>query len=168
MSMSHVYQPLLVRALVDAGGVATVRQLAQVFLVQDESQLLYYEKRIKEMPLKVLKRHEVIASDGRVVSLNTNNLTLVQKAHIRMICEQKLQSFVQKRGIGIWDYRLLDDDPIPDSLRFLVLKAAGGRCQLCGILAKERPIDVDHSVPRSRGGEELSNLQALCSKCNRS
>jgi ATP adenylyltransferase len=169
ISMSHVYQPLLVRALVDAGGVATVRQLAQVFLVQDESQLLYYEKRIKEMPLKVLKRHEVIASDGRVVSLNANNLTLVQKAHIRMICEQKLQSFVQKLGIGIWDYRLLDDDPIPDSLRFLVLKAAGGRCQLCGILAKERPIDVDHTVPRSRGGKaELTNLQALCSKCNRS
>src|ERR1039457_4782062 len=62
MSMSHVYQPLLVRALVDAGGVATVRQLAQVFLVQDDSQLLYYEKRIKEMPLKVLRRHEVCAA----------------------------------------------------------------------------------------------------------
>jgi hypothetical protein len=27
----------------------------------------------------------------------------------------------------------LDEEPIPDSLRFLVLKAAGGRCQLCGI-----------------------------------
>jgi ATP adenylyltransferase len=67
MSMSHVYQPLLVRALVDAGGTATVRQLAQAFLVQDESQLLYYEKRIKEMPLKVLKRHEVITSDGQLV-----------------------------------------------------------------------------------------------------
>lgn len=64
MSMSHVYQPLLVRALVDAGGVATIRQLAQVFLAQDESQLLYYEKRIREMPLKVLKGHEVITSDG--------------------------------------------------------------------------------------------------------
>jgi len=38
MSMSHVYQPLLVRALVDAGGTATVRQLGQAFLVQDESQ----------------------------------------------------------------------------------------------------------------------------------
>jgi diadenosine tetraphosphate (Ap4A) HIT family hydrolase len=169
MSMSHVYQPLLVRALVDAGGVATVRQLAQVFLVQDESQLLYYEERIKEMPLKVLKRHAVIASDGQLVSLNAKNLTLEQKAHIRMICEQRLQSFVQKRGIGIWDYRLLDEEPIPDSLRFLVLKAAGGRCQLCGISAKERPIDVDHIIPRSRGGKtELANLQALCSKCNRS
>jgi diadenosine tetraphosphate (Ap4A) HIT family hydrolase/5-methylcytosine-specific restriction endonuclease McrA len=169
MSMSHVYQPLLVRALVDAGGVATVRQLAQVFLAQDESQLLYYEKRIKEMPLKVLKRHEVITSDGQLVSLSAKQLTLQQKAHIRMVCEQKLQSFVQKRGISIWDYRLLDEEPIPDSLRFLVLKAAGARCQLCGITAKERPLDVDHIIPRSRGGKtELANLQALCSKCNRS
>lgn len=169
MSMSHVYQPLLVRALVDAGGVATVRQLAHVFLAQDESQLLYYEKRIREMPLKVLKRHAVITSDGQLVSLNVNILTLQQKAHIRMVCEQRLQSFVQKRGIGIWDYRLLDEEPIPDSLRFLVLKAAGGRCELCGISVKDRPLDVDHIIPRSRGGKtELANLQALCSKCNRS
>ena len=169
MSMSHVYQPLLIRALVDAGGVATVRQLAQIFLSQDESQLLYYEKRIKEMPLKVLKRHAVVASDGLLVSLSAKGLTLEQKAHIRMICEQKLQSFVRKRGIGIWDYRLLDEEPIPDSLRYLVLKAAGGRCQLCGVSAKKRPLDVDHIIPRSRGGKtELANLQALCSKCNRS
>ena len=27
MSMSHVYQPVLIRALVDAGGTATIRQL---------------------------------------------------------------------------------------------------------------------------------------------
>jgi len=66
--------------------------------------------------------------------------------------------------------RLLDEEPIPDSLRYLVLKAAGGRCcQLCGIAVKERPLDVDHIIPRSRGGNtELANLQALCSKCNRS
>ncbi len=167
--MSHVYQPLLVRALIDAGGAATLRQLAQVFLSQDESQLRYYEKRIKGMPLKVLKRHGVVASDGQFVSLSTGDLTLEQKAHIRMLCEQRLQSFVLKRGIGIWDYRLLDEEPIPDSLRYLVLKAAGGRCQLCGITAKERPLDVDHIIPRSRLGKtELANLQALCSKCNRS
>jgi hypothetical protein len=30
------------------------------------------------MPLKVLKRHAVIASDGQVVSLNAKNLTLEQ------------------------------------------------------------------------------------------
>jgi PAS domain S-box-containing protein len=33
---------------------------------------------------------------------------------------------------------IIDEGPIPDSLRFLVLKAAGGGCQLCGISAKER------------------------------
>ncbi len=48
MRMSHIYQPLLIRSLVDAGGSTTLRQLAQVFLKQDESQLVYYEKRLKE------------------------------------------------------------------------------------------------------------------------
>lgn len=36
MSMSHVYQPVVIRSLVDAGGVATLRQLAQTFLLHDE------------------------------------------------------------------------------------------------------------------------------------
>ena len=143
--------------------------LPTFFSHRTKANCLYYEKRIKQMPLKVLKRHEVVSSDGQLVSLNAKNLTLQQKARIRMICEQKLQSFVEKRGIGIWDYRLLDDDPIPDSLRFVVLKAAKGKCQLCGISAKDCSLDVDHIIPRSRGGKtELANLQALCSKCNRS
>ena len=55
MAMSHVYQPLLIRSLVDAGGTATLRQLALSFLNQDESQIIYYQKRIKEMPLRILK-----------------------------------------------------------------------------------------------------------------
>ena len=32
MRMSHVYQPLLIRSLIDAGGSATLRQLAQSFV----------------------------------------------------------------------------------------------------------------------------------------
>ena len=169
MAMSHVYQPALIRALVSAGGVATLRQLAQSFLCEDESQLVYYEKRIKEMPVRVLRKHGVITTQGQLVSLAIPPLTIEQRARIRIACEQRLQAFVQKRGLAIWDYRLLEDDPVPDSLRFLVLKAAGGRCQLCGATKNERPLDVDHIIPRSRGGKnELANLQVLCSKCNRS
>jgi len=69
MRMSHVYQPLLIRSLVDAGGSATLRQLAQIFASQDESQLLYYEKRIKQMPVKVLSKHGIINQEAGFVSL---------------------------------------------------------------------------------------------------
>lgn len=171
MRMSQIYQPLLIRSLVDAGGSATIRQLAQVLLSHDESQLLYYEKRIKEMPVKVLKKRDVITTDGKLVSLNLDfdKLTLEQKSQIRILCEQRLQQFVQKRGLGIWDHRLLETDPVPDSMRYQVLKASMGRCALCGCTQKERPLDVDHILPRSRGGSnDISNLQALCTKCNRS
>ncbi len=168
MSMSHVYQPVLIRSLVDAGGHATIRQLAQAFLVQDESQLLYYEKRIKDMPFKVLKKHGIVERQGDLVSLTTRKLSLEQKARIRMLCEQRLQDFVSKRGLGVWDYRLLESDPVPDSLRYEVLKAANGRCALCGITKEERPLQVDHIKPRSRGGTNaFENLQALCDECNR-
>jgi ATP adenylyltransferase len=149
------------------GGTATVRQLATVFLTQDESQLLYYEKRIKKMPIKVLNRDEIIKCQGDLVSLSTKSLTLEQRAKIKMLCEQRLQEYVQKRDLSLWDYRLSEDDPVPDSLRFQALKASGARCALCGATKDERPLDVDHILPRYRGGKkEPSNLQALCSKCN--
>lgn len=168
MSMSHIYQPLLIRTLVDAGGAATLRQLAQAFVVQDESQLLFYEDRIKKMPLPVLSNHGVVERTGEFVSLATKPLTFEQRAKIKMLCEQKLQEFVQKRGLGLWDYRLLELDPVPDNLRYQALKASGGRCALCGVTKNERPLDVDHIIPRSRGGKnEQANLQVLCSKCNR-
>jgi len=169
MKLSHIYQPLLIKSLVESGGTATIRQLAHEFLSQDESQLQYYEKRIKEMPLRVLRKHEVVSKDGDLVSLNIKKLTFEQKAQIKMLCEKKLQEFVVKRGLGIWDYRLLDTDPVPDSLRYRVLKESGGRCALCGVTKKERPLDVDHIKPKSKGGKNVyENLQVLCSKCNRS
>jgi diadenosine tetraphosphate (Ap4A) HIT family hydrolase len=48
-----------------------------------------------------------------------------------------------------------------------VLKESGGRCALCGATKKERPLQVDHIKPRSKGGKTVyENLQVLCSKCN--
>ena len=169
MKLSHIYQPLLIRTLVDAGGSATIRQLANVFITQDESQILYYEKRLKEMPIKVLKKHGIITKDDDLVKLNVEKLSLQQKAEIKKICEEKMQEYIASRGLAIWDYRLLDDSLIPDSLRFRVLKEAKGRCSLCGVTKDERPLDIDHIIPKSRAGKtEYSNLQVLCSKCNRS
>lgn len=169
MRLSHIFQPLLIKSLIEAGGSATIRQLAQSFLLQDESQLLYYEKRIKKMPFRVLRNHGIVSDNGDLVSLNVKTLSFEQKAKIKMACEKRLQEFIVQRGLGIWDYRLLDTDPVPDSLRYRVLKESGGRCALCGATKKERPLDVDHIKPKSKGGKNVyENLQVLCSKCNRS
>lgn len=148
--MSHIYQPLLIKSLVEAGGSATIRQLAFEFLSQDESQLRYYEDKIKDMPLRVLRSHGIVENEKDFVTLNTSKLTYEQKAQVKMACEKRLQEYVQKRGIGIWDYRLLDTDPVPESIRYKVLKASDGRCELCGATKKDRPLDIDHIIPRSK------------------
>jgi len=169
MRLSHIYQPLLIKSLIEAGGTATIRQMAITFLAQDESQILYYEKRLKEMPIKVLSKHGVIVREGDLISLTTQKLSFEQKAELKKICEEKLQEYVDSRGLAIWDYRLLNTEPIPDSLRFRILKEAKGRCALCGATKNETPLDVDHIIPRSKGGKTVyENLQVLCSKCNRS
>ena len=54
MRMSHIYQPLLIKSLIECDGMATLRHLAHSFLSQAESQLLYYEDRIKNMPVSDL------------------------------------------------------------------------------------------------------------------
>ena len=167
--MGHVYQPLLLRVLLDVGGTATLRQLAQEFARNDESELLRYEKTIKDMPVRVLKSHGVVERDGPVVKLKVSKLTLEQKARLRLACETKLQGYVEQRGLAIWDYRLREDDQVPEGLRYRVLKAANGRCALCGVRQGEERLEVDHIIPRSKGGSnDFENLQALCGPCNRS
>lgn len=168
MRMSHIYQPLLIKTLVEAGGSATVRQLAQQFVLEDESQLQYYENTIKRMPVKVLKSHGIVSDQKSLISLNIKKFTFKEKAQLKGICEEKIQQYLEKRGLATWDYRF-SADPVPDSIRYKVLKAGKQRCALCGITAKERMLDVDHIIPRSRGGSSKEeNLQVLCAKCNRS
>jgi ATP adenylyltransferase len=171
MRMSHIYQPLLIKILLEAGGLATIRQLAREFAANDESQILFYEKRLKEMPIRVLSNHEVIQKDGEVVSLNLNidKLTLEQKAELLKICSEKIHTYISSKGLSIWDYRLLDDNPIPDSLRYRVLTDGKGRCALCGATRDETVLHVNHIIPRSKGGKTVyENLQVLCAKCNES
>jgi ATP adenylyltransferase len=62
--------------------------------------------------------------------------------------------------------RVEDTPEISGNLRYAVLKRAGFHCELCGISADERALEVEHVVSRKDGGsDEIENLQALCSKC---
>ena len=83
------------------------------------------------------------------------------------LCDEKVSAYLQKRGTAAYDHRRAALGYLSGSLRYEVLKRAGFRCELCGISADERAIEVDHILPRKHGGkDDLTNLQALCFKCN--
>jgi len=79
MRMSYIYQPLLIKNLLESGGLATVRQLAVNFAAQDESQVLFYEKRLKEMPIRVLSSHGIIEKQGKLFTKRIMFLLLNNK-----------------------------------------------------------------------------------------
>lgn len=167
MRMSHIYQPLLILTLLESDNVATIRQLAIEFVGRDEVQIDEYKKRIKNMPVKVLKSHDVIEQEGELVSLNIKKLSLVERSELKLLCEHKIQEFIMKRNIGVWDYKLMDNRNLSDKLRERILIEAKGRCALCGRTKHEDQLEIDHIQPISKGGKTIyENLQVLCKKCN--
>lgn len=49
MRMSHVYQPVMLAALLREGGSLPVEEIAKAILLHDESQVEYYEKITNNM-----------------------------------------------------------------------------------------------------------------------
>ena len=169
MQMSHIYQPLMLKTLLEHGGTASVRQIAQAFLARDESQIEYYEEITKRYPTRVLSRHGLVKRTGPTcqLSVDPNLLTGAQKKALIRLCDQAISNYEEKRGRRIWEHRNAALGEVPGSIRYEVLKRAGFRCELCGVPADERALEVDHIVPRKYGGtDDPENLQALCWKCN--
>lgn len=167
MRMQHIYQPVMIRTLLQSGGNASTRSIAKAFSQQDESQIEYYEQITRNMPGKVLSKHGIVKYDSGKYFLNVKNLTEQQKIELIKLCNGAIEKYKEERGMRIWQHRTKDMKAIPGSLRFQVLKAAKFRCQLCGTPADEKALEVDHIIPRNKGGKTvLDNLQALCYTCN--
>ena len=167
MRMSHIYQPLLIMTLLENDNAATLRQLAIEFVGRDEVMIEDYKKRIRNMPVKVLKNHEIIEQNGQLIELNIKKLSLVERSELKLLCEKKIQEFIMKRDIGIWDYKLMDNRNLSSKLRERLLIEAKGRCALCGRTKDDDQLEVDHIKPASKGGKTIyENLQILCKKCN--
>src|SRR5215469_2697103 len=168
MRMSHVYQPVMLMTLLEGGGKASTAAIAKAILEHDESQIEYYEKIVGSMVGRVLRGHGVVRKDGTDYSLCLDeNLTESETARLVELCREKLAEYEAKRGEQIWQHRKLSSGYISGTLRYEVLKKAQFHCELCGISADVRALEVDHIVPRNLGGtDDPSNLQALCYSCN--
>jgi diadenosine tetraphosphate (Ap4A) HIT family hydrolase len=169
MQMQHIYQPVMIRELLKHRGKASIRSIAAAFLAHDESQIEYYEQITKRMPGKVLAKHGIALRDGDHYRLTTDpsSLSSEERKELFRLCDSAINDYLEKRGAAVYDHRRAALGYVSGSLRYEVLRRAGNRCELCGIPAKERFLEVDHIIPRKHGGQDdLTNLQALCYKCN--
>ncbi|WP_207479599.1 HIT domain-containing protein [Arenibaculum pallidiluteum] len=168
MRQSHIYQPVMIRTLLERGGIAHRRDIAREFLTRDRSQLEYYEQIVREMPGRVLANRGMVERDGQTYRLTVDPaaMTDAERADLIALCDCKVAAYLDARP-DPWSHRRKSDGYIPGSLRYDVLKRAGGRCEACGISAEAKALEVDHIVPRNNGGsDDPSNLQALCYTCN--
>lgn len=169
MRMSHIYQPVMLLELLSSGGQASIRQIAKALLAEDASQIEYYEQIVKNMVGKVLtKSRGITERDADTYRLKGfGELDAPQVALLTDLCRRKIDEYVAKRGAAIWEHRRKSSGYVPGTARYEVLKRARFRCELCGISADEKALEVDHILPRNHGGsDEFHNFQALCYSCN--
>ena len=168
MRMSHIYQPVMLMTLLKNGGVASVESLAKDLLINDQSQMEYYDNVTKNMVGKVLTNNKVVKREGNSFNLlDFETLTDKERNELINICQNKLYEYIDKRGKRIFQHRRKSSGYISGSIRYQVLTRAKSRCELCGIPNDQKALEVDHIIPRNKGGsDDTSNLQALCYSCN--
>ena len=172
MKMSHIYQPVMLKVLLENNGEASIDKIASALLSYDQSQVEYYGIRIKQMVGKVLTNNGIVepVKSSRSTTgfkLNTEAMSEAQRASLVALCDDSIQDYLNKRGDVLWKHRASDSGYISGSTRYNVLKRAKYRCELCGAHESQIALHVDHIIPRSKGGpDELSNFQALCQTCN--
>jgi diadenosine tetraphosphate (Ap4A) HIT family hydrolase len=168
MQMQHVYQPVMLIELLKNNGEASETQIAKAILGVDPVQQRYYEDKVRNMVGKVLNKNGITEREKSTHRLlGYEQLTDEQKTELLALLRSRLSAEELKRGETFWKHRATDREPISGSIRYEVLKRAKGRCECCGASIDDRPIDIDHIVPRSKTGDnDISNYQALCWLCN--
>ena len=168
MRMSHIYQPVMLIELLRREGSASSSQIAKALLSRDGSQVEYYENITKNMVGKVLTKSRGITSreKNQYSLIGFDGLSDEEKTKLIELCESSIEEFLEKRK-DPWSHRRKSSGYISGTVRYRVLSRAKFRCELCGISADHKALEVDHIVPRNKGGsDDESNLQSLCYSCN--
>jgi len=170
MRMSHIYQPLMIKTLLKNYGVCHERSIAKELLINDESQIEYYTNITNNMVGRVLRNHKIVQRDRKTKKYRLVGIEYLSNLSINeliKICDNKINEFLQSRGDKVFSHRRKSSGYISGSIRYEVLKRAKYRCELCGISADKKALEVGHIIPRNLGGsDDISNLQALCYSCN--
>ncbi len=114
------------------------------------------------------KNRGITERDGNDYSLKDfERLSNDEVKALKALCNEKIDAYIEKRGKRIWQHRTKSAGYISGTLRYEVFKRAKFRCELCGVMDRDKALEVDHIIPRNKGGsDDISNLQALCYSCN--
>lgn len=166
--MSHIYQPAMLIELLKRGGAASVTDVAKALLGHDKSQVEYYEHITKNMVGKVLTNSRGIThrENDQYSIIGFGELSSSEISELISHCENKIAEYLDN-GKDPWSHRRKSSGYIKGTVRYRILSRAKFRCELCGISADQKALEVDHIVPRNKGGaDDESNLQSLCYSCN--
>jgi len=169
MRMAQVYQPVMLMELLRNGGKASISQIAQAILDKDPTQIEYFSEIVKNMVGRVLTKNRGITerSGDNYTLIGSTDLEPWQFTDLYELCQNRLAEFEVRKGREAWEHRRRGHRPISGSVRYQVFSRAKFRCELCGVSAEDKGLEVDHIFPKSRGGkDDLSNYQALCYSCN--
>lgn len=108
---------------------------------------------------RVLCDRKIVSRDGADYELvGHHSLTPGLVEILKDACERKLADYIARRGSAIWQHRRMRGY-LSGTLRYEVLKKAKFRCELCGVPADERALEVDHILPRNRGGMKVLSIE---------
>lgn len=135
-------------------------QLYNPWKTKKEMQRERHEKQLKDALERGVKVQKLPAGPKWFPKTDSNSY--LQKKVKRL--EREVKSLQKERGFTFYDTRAWKE------LRWRVLVASDGKCNMCGTSKAHGSImHVDHIKPRSKFPElelEFSNLQVLCEDCN--
>ncbi len=122
--MAHIYQSVMLEALLTHGDVASIRNIAATFLSHDESQIDYYEQIGKNIPGRVLASHGIVRREGNDYRLDNSLAELGDEERLDLIsrCREAVEAFKVKRGTAIWEHRRPGLGLVPGRVRYETLK----------------------------------------------
>ena len=168
MRMSHIYQPAMLIELLKNKGRASTEDIAKALVGYDKSQVEYYEHITKNMVGKVLTNSRGITQKEKdeYSVIGFNELGSGEVSELISCCENRIEEYLNTRN-DPWSHRRKSSGYIKGTVRYQILSRAKFRCELCGISADHKALEVDHIIPRNKGGsDDQSNLQSLCYSCN--
>lgn len=170
MTMTHVYQPIMIRTLLESKDNRASRgSIARQFLGIDEAQINYYKTITARWPHITLKKHNVISYNRKgqeYTLLLDEDITVSQRQRLIELCNNRLHEFIDKDP-DIRRIRERDRRSKSGSLNYDIFAKTKGVCAACGIHATEARLHVDHIVPINQMGmDHPDNMQPLCYKCN--